>query len=256
MLRKLGVKESSIQMLEQKLRVFIKPRFIGVAILHFIGLLVCYLGINQLIFTATGGRTLANLTIGRIPNFWLLGPAGDMAIIGFNFMFGCVIYSLLAALIPNPNTTYCQRFKHIIYRISIITYGLMIIFILYAGRGTPGIDMRAIQLIPFRDIANLLTMIHHHQINLPFAYALLFGNIILFTPLAFLLRPHFKSALNCYWIMLAIFIFLEAMQFITNRGVFDIDDIIKYSLGVPLGFGIREIVEKIKLNKEEEACLE
>ena len=32
--------------------------------------------------------------------------------------------------------------------------------------------------------------------------------------------------------------------------------IIKYSLGVPLGFGIRKIVEKTKFKKEEEACLE
>jgi len=256
MLQKLGIKESSIQMLKQKLNTIRdNPKLIGIAILHTIALITCFLGISLLIFNASGGRTLADLTIGRIPNFWLLGPAGDMAVIGFNFMFGCLIYSLLAALIPKQETTYPQRFKRIFYRISIITYGVMIMFILYARRGFPG-DLRAIQLIPFRDIANLLTMIYHHRINLPFAYALLFGNIILFTPLAFLLRPHFKTPLKCYWVMLAIFTFLEAMQFITNRGVFDIDDIIKYSLGVPLGFGIRKIVEKTKFKKEEEACLE
>ena len=67
--------------------------------------------------------------------------------------------------------------------------------------------------------------------------------------------PHFKTAIKCYWVMLALFIFLEGMQFITNRGVFDIDDIIKYSLRVSLGFGIRKMVE-IKFKQGGDACLE
>ena len=181
----------------------------------------------------------------------MLGPAGDMAQIGFDLMVACLVYTLLFALIPKPDTTYLQRFVYLIYRLIFIAYGVLIIFILYARSAPSAINMAGIQLVPFRDIWVLILRIYHHTINLPYAYALLFGNIILFTPLAFLLRPHFKTGLKCFLVMLAIFIILEGLQVITGRGIFDIDDLIKYSLGVPLGFGIRKVVEKIKLKKEE-----
>ena len=109
------------------------------------------------------------------------------------------------------------------------------------------VSMAGVQLIPFRDILGMISLIYHHQINLGYAYAILIGNVILFVPLAFLVRPYFKTGPKCFWFLLAIFVFLEAMQFVTGRGIFDIDDVIKYSLGVPIGFGIRSVVDKVKV---------
>ena len=255
MLQKLGIKEESLQLLELKwgaIRDGNKWKVMGIVLMHTVILVACFfvgLYINYLF-----GRMLLIQITGNL--IGLMGPAGDMVEIGLGLMLGCIIYSFLTALLPKAEKTYLQRVGRNFLNIFFVTYGLMIMFILYAGRGIPGVDLRAIQLVPFRDIISLLSMIYHHTINLPYAYAILIGNIILFTPLAFLLRPHFKSALKCFWVLLAIFFILEALQFITNTGVFDIDDIIKYSLGVPLGFGIRKVVEKIKLRQEGALCSE
>ena len=174
---------------------------------------------------------------------WGMGSAGDMIVVAVGLMIGCLIYSFLLALLPKDKKNYIQRVGNNVFNVFFITYGVLIVIVLYARTAPLGINMSAVQLVPFKDILGLILLIYHHQINLPYAYAILIGNIILFTPLAFLIRPHFKTALKCFMVLLVMFTFLEAMQFITNRGIFDIDDIIKYSLGVPIGFGIRKIVD-------------
>ena len=61
MLQKLGIKEESIQLLENKRAEFIeKNKFkqIGMALLHMIILFVCWLSINLIVFNLSNGRTL------------------------------------------------------------------------------------------------------------------------------------------------------------------------------------------------------
>ena len=173
----------------------------------------------------------------HIPNFWLLGPAGDMAHMGIGLMYGCFIYVFSSAALPtNPPTTYKARVGKRLYHTFMVTYAVMLLIILFARQNWSG----TIELVPLRSTIELLTMIYHHTVNRPYAWALLVGNIILFTPLAYYMRPHFKSPYKCYLALLAIFIVLESLQFLTNRGAFDIDDLIKYSIGVPLGFSLRK----------------
>jgi len=173
-----------------------------------------------------------------IPNFWLLGPAGDMIFIGLGLMLGCLIYVFSSSVSPKASTTYKSRLGRRFYYTFMVTYGVMVLFILFSGRDGSG---GSIELVPFRSTMGTISWMVQGQINLPFAYALLIGNLILFAPLAYYLRPYFKSGWRCYGALLGIFIGLELLQFVTNRGAFDIDDVIKYSLGVPLGFWIRKL---------------
>jgi len=244
MLEKIGVMEESIERLDEKRKGFRernKLQWLGVGLMYTIMMGLCFfagLYINYLF----AGRLLLQMTGNLIG---LMGPAGDMVYIGFGLMIGCVFFSFLAPLLSRGERTYLQEVGRYLYNMFFVTYVVLLIFVLY-GRSMvmPDIGLSGIQLVPFVEIWDLIMHIYHHTINLPYAYALLFGNIILFVPLAFLLRPHFKTGLACFRIMLMIFILVEIMQLITGRGIFDIDDIIKYSLGVPLGFWLRKLVDR------------
>ncbi|HHZ11736.1 MAG TPA: VanZ family protein [Acholeplasmataceae bacterium] len=66
-----------------------------------------------------------------------------------------------------------------------------------------------------------------------------FGNILLFAPLPFFIRGRY-SLLLIFFLVLT----LEAMQYITKRGVFDIVDIFLNGVGISLGFILRRSYEK------------
>jgi len=178
--------------------------------------------------------------VNRIPNFWLLGPAADMAYIGIGLMLGCLIYVLVGSAIPKEATTFKERLERNFLYAFMATYGVLLFFILFVRDLGGG----SLELVPFRGIMGTISWMIRGQLNLPFGFALLIGNVMLFVPLAYFLRPYFTGAWCCYGALLGIFIVLELLQFVTDRGAFDIDDLIKYSLGVPIGFWLRRFWHK------------
>ena len=62
----------------------------------------------------------------------------------------------------------------------------------------------------------------------------LIGNLMLFTPLGFILFPINKTKIIKILIGIVTIILLELCQFITKRGVFDIVDILLNSIGLML----------------------
>lgn len=75
----------------------------------------------------------------------------------------------------------------------------------------------------------------------------LVGNIVMFIPFGFL--GWIFPKLNHYKALIINFVFVliivESMQYFTRLGVFDIDDILLNSIGVSIGFYIKQKLEKL-----------
>lgn len=97
-------------------------------------------------------------------------------------------------------------------------------------------DNRGVVLEPFREVDAML-----HQPNHFFWFMQISLNILLFIPFGFLLSIISKR-FRSLWITTVIgFIFsagIETMQYITGRGLTEVDDVINNTLGALIGYVI------------------
>ena len=75
-----------------------------------------------------------------------------------------------------------------------------------------------------------------------------YGNILLFIPMGYFLKDKISYGT-------IIIIFLELMQYITSRGLFDIVDIVLNHIGLYIGWMGVKIWEKIKKKKNKKSNL-
>ncbi|MCL1949326.1 MAG: VanZ family protein [Turicibacter sp.] len=104
--------------------------------------------------------------------------------------------------------------------------------------GKPSPAKRGVQLIPFASNWGTFTWWWQGRMNTSTFIALLFGNLLLFAPLGFFLRPVFRSRKKAFWVGLGLFILLEALQAVNRRGVSDIDDVKLYIGGLFIGMAV------------------
>lgn len=150
----------------------------------------------------------------------------------------------------------------IILGISFIFYIFILIVILFMRPSGYVYDKsfieyirHSINIIPFKTIGTYVKAIFNGNMNMDIPIKNLGGNLILFLPmgiyLPFLVRK--MNSLKLYSIFMVSFLFgVEAVQLITRRGSFDIDDFILNILGALIGFAIwkTKFVQKL-LNQEE-----
>ena len=138
------------------------------------------------------------------------------------------------------------RITFIIYLVGVLVFTLVIreslVFRTFDNRGTV--------LVPFREYTELL---HGH--NRVFWIKQIILNILLFVPLGILL-PMICDRFKKLWkIVLIGFLFsclIEVMQYITGRGLTEIDDVINNTLGAFLGFLIYACISKPRKTEDYE----
>ena len=134
----------------------------------------------------------------------------------------------------------------------IIVWLMAAVYLMFSGASTlrSGEDYgqylhRHIELVPFESTQNYLDMLRLDRINPDIVARNIAGNIAMFVPLGFLLpciADRFaKLKFTLSGAVLLAFV-LEALQLLTLRGSFDIDDIILRSVGAMLGFAVWHII--------------
>lgn len=80
-------------------------------------------------------------------------------------------------------------------------------------------------------------------------YINVLGNIVLFIPFGFLgwVFPKLSNVKTLLIHFLSAIIIVESLQYFTRLGVFDIDDIILNSIGVLIGFYLKNVFERLFL---------
>ncbi|MDR0793545.1 MAG: VanZ family protein [Chitinophagaceae bacterium] len=124
--------------------------------------------------------------------------------------------------------------KKRLYLILII-YTLFIFYLMIIGFGRETSATFQYNLVPFATIGYFL---HNPMVTARDRMINLLGNIVVFIPFGWLLPRCFSRVLKAYSVFLIGLLFLEMLQLITRRGMFDVDDIILNSLGFFVGFGL------------------
>ena len=142
----------------------------------------------------------------------------------------------------------------VIFGISFIFYILALVMLLFAGvmfvgiRGHIWTDLSLIEYIksssnfvPFKTISTYVQAIFDGSMNISIPIKNVVGNLFMFLPMGIFL-PFFIVKINKVSIftisMIILLFFIEAIQLVTRRGSFDIDDFILNTLGALIGFGI------------------
>lgn len=128
-----------------------------------------------------------------------------------------------------------------IYRIFIFPYTIFLLYLMFIGFGREQHEANIVRLLPFVSTVFFVqntTSWESIVINL-------FGNIIMFIPFGFLgwLNAKYFSFKKLIVDFLSVLIIVEALQYLTRLGVFDIDDLAINSLGVWIGFQMRKFID-------------
>ena len=131
-----------------------------------------------------------------------------------------------------------------IYRIFILPYTIFLLYLMFLGFGREQHEANIVRLLP------LVSTIIFVQNTTSWESIIinLFGNIIMFIPFGFLgwLNAKYFSLKKLILDFLSALIIVEALQYLTRLGVFDIDDLALNSLGVWIGFQMRKFIDDFK----------
>ena len=128
------------------------------------------------------------------------------------------------------------------YKITIFPYALCVLYLMFLGFGRTQYDVNIIRIKPF--LSTLFFIENTFRIETIFIVVL--GNIIMFIPFGFLgwVFPNFKKLKSLIFTFISVIIIVEALQYFTRMGVFDVDDIMLNTFGVFIGWLIYVFFEK------------
>lgn len=128
-----------------------------------------------------------------------------------------------------------------IYRIFILPYTIFLLYLMFLGFGREQHETNIVRLLPF--VSTILFV--QNTTSWESIIINLFGNIIMFIPFGFLgwLNAKYFSFKKLIVDFLSTLIIVEALQYLTRLGVFDIDDLALNSLGVWIGFQMRKFID-------------
>ena len=126
-----------------------------------------------------------------------------------------------------------------IYRILIFPYTIFLLYLMFLGFGREQHEANIVRLLPL--VSTILFV--QNTTSWESIIINLFGNIIMFIPFGFLgwLNAKYFSFKKLIVDFLSALIIVEALQYLTRLGVFDIDDLVLNSLGVWIGFQMRKL---------------
>ena len=131
-----------------------------------------------------------------------------------------------------------------IYRIFILPYTIFLLYLMFLGFGREQHEANIVRLLPL--VSTILFV--QNTTSWESIIINLFGNIIMFIPFGFLgwLNAKYFSFKKLIVDFLSALIIVEALQYLTRLGVFDIDDLAFNSLGVWIGFRMRKFIDDFK----------
>ena len=128
-----------------------------------------------------------------------------------------------------------------IYRIFIFPYTIFMLYLMFLGFGREQHEANIVRLLPF--VSTILFV--QNTTSWESIIINLFGNIIMFIPFGFLgwLNAKYFSFKKLIVDFLSTLIIVEALQYLTRLGVFDIDDLALNFIGVWIGFRMRKFID-------------
>ena len=132
-----------------------------------------------------------------------------------------------------------------IYRIFIFPYTIFLLYLMFLGFGREQHEANIVRLLPL--VSTILFV--QNTTSWESIIINLLGNIIMFIPFGFLgwLNAKYFSFKKLIVDFLSVLIIVEALQYLTRLGVFDIDDLALNSIGVWIGFQMRKFIDNFNI---------
>ncbi|KXH85656.1 VanZ family protein [Chryseobacterium kwangjuense] len=128
------------------------------------------------------------------------------------------------------------------YKIIIVPYTLFLLYLMFLGMGRFQYEDHQITIKP---VFSTLEFIHN-SIDPRSILIIVLGNIIMFIPFGFLgwIFQQLEDLKTLLYSFISTIIIVEALQYFTRMGIFEVDDIILNTFGVYLGWLLRRLIEK------------
>ncbi|MGE8434378.1 VanZ family protein [Chryseobacterium joostei] len=129
-----------------------------------------------------------------------------------------------------------------IYKVIIIPYSLFLLYLMFLGMGRFQYEDNMITVEPvFSTIKFIQGAMSWKDI-----VVIVIGNIVMFVPFGFLgwSFPELRKLKTLIFTFVSAIVIVEALQYFTRMGIFEVDDIILNTFGVYLGWRLCRFIEK------------
>lgn len=127
------------------------------------------------------------------------------------------------------------------YKFIILPYTIFLLYLMFFGMGRMQYDDNIVRIKP---IVSTIWFIQE-TISWLDIIRIVLGNVIMFVPFGFLgwIFPQLKNLKNLVITFVSIIVIIEALQYFSRLGVFDVDDVLLNTFGVFLGWQMKKILE-------------
>lgn len=128
------------------------------------------------------------------------------------------------------------------YKIIIVPYTLFLLYLMFFGMGRTQMEDNLLTIEPIFSTINFIK----GCISWKEIVTIVAGNVVMFIPFGFLgwVFPRLQSLQNLLFTFISAITIVEAIQYFSRMGIFEVDDIILNTFGVFLGFLIKNFIEK------------
>lgn len=129
-----------------------------------------------------------------------------------------------------------------IYKIIIVPYTLFLLYLMFLGMGRFQYEDNLITVEPIFSTINFILGVRQWKDIV----MIVLGNVVMFIPFGFLgwVFPKLKDLKPLLFHFISVITIVEALQYFTRMGIFEVDDIILNTFGVYLGWKFCRLIEK------------
>ncbi|REC51520.1 MULTISPECIES: VanZ family protein [Chryseobacterium] len=128
------------------------------------------------------------------------------------------------------------------YKIIIVPYTLFLLCLMFFGMGRTQMEDNLLTIEPIFSTINFIK----GCISWKEIVTIVVGNVVMFIPFGFLgwIFPRLQDLQNLLFTFISAITIVEAIQYFSRMGIFEVDDIILNTFGVFLGFLMKNFIEK------------
>ncbi|MCQ4138619.1 VanZ family protein [Chryseobacterium sp. EO14] len=128
------------------------------------------------------------------------------------------------------------------YKIIIVPYTLFLLYLMFFGMGRTQMEDNLLTIEPIFSTINFIK----GCISWKEIVTIVAGNVVMFIPFGFLgwIFPRLQDLQSLLFMFISAITIVEAIQYFSRMGIFEVDDIILNTFGVFLGFLIKNFIEK------------
>jgi len=127
------------------------------------------------------------------------------------------------------------------YKIAILPFTVFLLYLMFFGMGRTQYEDHVIRVEPlFATLGFIKNTISWFEI-----IKIVVGNVVMFMPFGFLgwVFPRLENLRENILFFISAIVIVEALQYFTRLGIFEVDDVILNTFGVFLGWQIKRMLE-------------